>query len=82
MTKTITVGLQKKIGQPNFGSVGASCTVEVRLDDEEALDADMIAARVKHAYDRCRHSIEEELDRHDQEGHAKITASTVHRSSQ
>ncbi|TWU51148.1 hypothetical protein [Rubripirellula reticaptiva] len=61
----LTVGLQQKIGQPNFGSVGASCVVEVQLDDHEAGDADVIEQRIRQAFARCRRSIDAELASHD-----------------
>ena len=57
----VTVGLQQKIGQPNFGSIGASCVVEVQLDDHEASDADAINQRIRQAFARCRRSLDEEL---------------------
>ncbi len=59
----VTVGLQQKIGQPNFGSAGASCIVEVHLDDHEASDSDAIGQRIRQAFTRCRTSIEEQLQR-------------------
>ncbi|TWU59933.1 hypothetical protein Poly51_02060 [Rubripirellula tenax] len=57
----ITVGLQQKIGQPNFGSIGASCVVEVQLDQFESGDGDAIEQRVRQAFARCRRSIDDEL---------------------
>ena len=32
MAMKISVGLQKKVGQPNLGSLGASCHVEFEID--------------------------------------------------
>ena len=57
----LTVGLQQKIGQPNFGSTGASCAVEVVLDEYEAVDGDAIEHRIHQAFARCRKSIDDEL---------------------
>lgn len=57
----VTVGLQQKVGQPNFGSIGASCVVEVHLVDHEANDAGAIEQRIRQAFARCRRSIDDEL---------------------
>ncbi|MDA8746076.1 hypothetical protein N9N28_15740 [Rubripirellula amarantea] len=67
--RSINVGLQQKVGQPNFGSTGASCVVEVTLDDHEADDVVVIEQRIRQAFARCRRSIEEEL----QKQHADTT---------
>ena len=64
MTHKVTVGLQKKIGQPNFGSVGASCNIEVLLDDDEANYPEVVANRVTQAFAQCNACIEKELAQH------------------
>ena len=65
MTHKVTVGLQQKIGQPNFGSIGASCSVEVHLDDDEAIRPDLVTARVRQAFAQCRECIAKELSLHE-----------------
>lgn len=64
MIHSITVGLQQKIGQPNFGSIGASCNIEVRLDDDEAQLPEIVSAKVKQAFAQCRDCIAKELSQH------------------
>jgi hypothetical protein len=61
MTRKITVGLHRKIGQPNYGSLGASCEIEVVLEDPEFNNADLLATRIEQAYGTCRQSIAREL---------------------
>ena len=82
MTSKITVGLQKKIGQPNYGSVGASCCVEVEIDAETRQHPTAITDVARKAYATCRQSIETELALHEQverrrvaEPHARRTSS-------
>ena len=64
MSHKITVGLQKKVGTPNFGSIGASCAIEVQLTAEQAQDGEVVTAHVRRVFQRCRDSIAEELGRH------------------
>ena len=64
MSHKITVGLQKKVGTPNFGSIGASCAIEVQLTAEQAQDGEVVTAHVRRAFQRCRDRIAEELGRH------------------
>ena len=62
-TKAI-VGLTKKIGQPDFGSIGASCQIEIELEGVEPTDP-RIAERIQQAYATCRRAIQAELDAFD-----------------
>jgi len=64
MPLKLTVGLAKKVGQPNYGSLGASCGVEVEL--ESSLlggDPDAFRARVRDAFVACRRAVDDELER-------------------
>jgi hypothetical protein len=60
----LNLGLSKKVGQPDYGSLGASCSVSVELpsglvfDDQEALQRH---ARV--AYAACAQAVNDELAR-------------------
>ena len=64
MPTKITVGLCKKRGLPDFGSIGASCKVEIELD-AHVLEGDPNKFRqhVRRAYNACRESVEAELMR-------------------
>ena len=62
MGMKISVGLQKKLGQPNYGSLGASCHVEFEIDMaliENNLDG--FHHKVNRAYQACRQAVEEQL---------------------
>ena len=61
MTHKITVGLQQKVGQPNYGSLGATCHLELTLTNDEARNTDAITSRIRDAFTCCRDRIAEEL---------------------
>ena len=61
MTHKITVGLQQKVGRPNYGSLGATCHIELALSGDEARNPDAISSRIREAFTCCRDRIAEEL---------------------
>ena len=66
MGMKISVGLQKKVGQPNFGSAGASCHVEFEVDPgliESNLEA--FHGKVNSAFLACRQAVNAQLRQQD-----------------
>jgi hypothetical protein len=62
MPLILQVGLSKKIGQPNYGSLGASCNLGIELDQTLlATDLDSLQLRVRQAFAACRQAVQEEL---------------------
>ena len=65
MPLTLNVGLSKKIGQPDFGSLGASCSVTVELDSTLIRDElEAFQNQARRAFVACRQAVQDELARH------------------
>jgi hypothetical protein len=68
MPLTLNVGISKKIGQPDFGSLGASCNVQVELPSNVIFDdLEAFQRQVRQAYSACTQAVTEELSRHQQD---------------
>ena len=62
MPMTVKVGLAKKVGQPDYGSLGASCDIELELDGGLLFhDLDGLQEKVRAAYTACRQAVNDEL---------------------
>jgi len=62
MPLRLNVGLSKKVGLPAYGSLGASCNIEVELDQSLVFDdVEAFQERVTHAYAACRQAVADEL---------------------
>ena len=64
MAMKINVGLQKKVGQPNYGSLGASCQIEFEMEST-ILESNMdgFHNRVNGAFLACRQAVNLQLER-------------------
>lgn len=62
MPTKVSIGLSRKAGLPDYGSIGASCHVELELGSD-VLDGDLTRFRqhVQRAYAACREAVEDEL---------------------
>ena len=61
MPVQINVGVAKKVGQPNFGSAGATCNVEFELDGGfDNGSTEKFQKAVRRAYVACREAVEAE----------------------
>ena len=64
MPLKLNVGLCKKLGLPDYGSLGATCHLELELD-QSLLQHDLVALHqhIRAAYTACRQAVQDELSR-------------------
>ena len=64
MPLKLNVGVSKKVGLPDFGSLGTTCHVEVELDSSLVFDdLDGFHSKVRQAYVACSQAVNDELNR-------------------
>ena len=66
MPLKLSVGVSRKEGRPNFGSLGASCGIEVELDASLIWsDPDRFRRMAREAYAACDRVVQDQLRRDD-----------------
>lgn len=80
MPLKLNVGLSKKIGKPDYGSLGATCNVEIVIESSTTEDdARAISRYAEQAFEQCRNAVDRELSRCDQE-HGQETSARLPQS--
>ena len=81
MTIKINIGVNKKVGLPEYGSAGGHCNIEIEADNSILDHAEQFLQRVRDAYEMARLSVEEELSHHRQSNDRPGNATSPSRSS-
>ena len=63
MPLKLNVGVSKKVGLPEYSSVGATCNLEVELDLGTLDDLEGFHERARDAYVACHQAVNDELAR-------------------
>ncbi len=61
MSLKIIVSICRKLGQPNYGSLGASCTAEAELPNASLDDSEAIQQAAKDGFFACEQAVNDQL---------------------
>ena len=62
MPMKLNVGLSRKVGEPNYGSRGASVNLELELDNSLVEQPKRLRERIRQLYQLAKASVDEELN--------------------
>jgi hypothetical protein len=67
----LNAGFSRKVGEPNYGSRGASVNVELELESSLIGDAQALSGKIRNLFDIARQAVDSELDRAPSNGQAQ-----------
>ncbi len=65
----LNAGFSRKVGEPNYGSRGASVNVELELESNLIADPDALSLRIRSLFDIAKRSVDDELGNAAANGH-------------
>ena len=71
----LNVGFNRKTGEANYGSRGASVNLELEAESGLASDPEKLRERIRFLFGLAKASVEEELNGHTSNGHSAAHAS-------
>ncbi|MEO2017341.1 MAG: hypothetical protein ABGZ53_23545 [Fuerstiella sp.] len=75
----LNIGLSRKVGQPDYSSLGASCHIEQELSGSMLQnDLEGFHLQVRNAYVACRQAVDDELSRQSSDSPNPSTATSNH----
>jgi hypothetical protein len=63
MAVTVNVGFSRKVGEPNYGSRGASVQLELELDRSAIEDTERFQSEIDRIFELARDAVDRELQR-------------------
>jgi hypothetical protein len=67
----LNAGFSRKVGEPNYGSRGASVNVELELESNLISDPQALSRRIQDLFDIARRSVDQELGNAPTNGHSR-----------
>jgi hypothetical protein len=65
MPLTVNVSVSRKLGRPNYASLGASCGTQIELDPFVFSEPETLHEKIQDAFEVCRRAVDEELSKAD-----------------